>query len=384
MKKILSILIVGLTLSSYSQALSELDYWNYHYLISQAENSFFVEENVDSCLYYYNLAFDNFEYNFPNDLINAAQITYYTKQKNFTFYPVRQYEYYLHKAVKYGLRSKHLQRIPMWENTTVLDDFLKYEKTDEWKLLHSQYLESINTEFLGWIYELCLNEIKDRRNCTNDSIYYCHLQQMTDSLLFKTKASGFPGSKNIGIDDDELYDEMGLDYLDFKRLVTSDSLLCIISGGVNITVLPTGDTIIIDLGQPSKNCYDMDVSRLSQGLVEVFLWHHPCAFEYIREIALKEIADGNLHPREFALLHDAIAMNQNNIETDYCSFENDGEYFLIGISDQSEIFGGDIPIEQTNALRKKYHLCSLEADRQKKRYEKEFGLKIRWGVHKYL
>lgn len=382
LKKLITVLLFPLYLVA--QPYAGDNYWQYHQWIAQAENAFFVDNNADSCLYYYDLAFDNFEFNYVNDLLNAAQISFYTSKNRFPYYPKHNYEYYLHKGVKYGLRSKHLAFIPMWAESEVLKDFQVYENSEEGKQRHRYYLHSISTDYLCQIYDLCIADQKmvlveyenSENNPYKDSLLVWDMkyQQLVQKY-------GFPGQKILGIDDNQLFDELGISCLDFKSKVFRDSaaLTRIIGDRPLTSVMPNGDTIYIEFDHIDTILYEMNTNRLTQGLLESFYVHQDSMYAYIEKYAIEEIEKGNLHPRLYAFMYDTY-LSKNPL---FCLEKNMAIFFVdrsVGVSSLASI----IPDDRINGLRKKFCICSLEADRAKIRFAEDQGCVFRWGHTQYL
>ena len=174
----------------------EENYWQYHKWVMQAENAFFENNNIDSCLFYYDMAFDNYSFNYVNDLVNAAQIAYYTQKNESSYHHGHGFEHYIHKAVKFGLRSSHIQRIPAWRDSDVYVDFQKFEKTQEGLAYHREYLNSINVDYLCLIYNLCIEDEKmtlDKYEDITTNRYIDSILMWNDRLLYYIEEYGFPG-----------------------------------------------------------------------------------------------------------------------------------------------------------------------------------------------
>ena len=59
-------------------AQTDTNYWHYHELIYKAECALFDNnKNVEQGFQYYDQAFNNFEFNYLHDLMNAAQLAHY-------------------------------------------------------------------------------------------------------------------------------------------------------------------------------------------------------------------------------------------------------------------------------------------------------------------
>ena len=213
-------MLLWLHCGSFAQTIAQQDtnYWHYHELIYKAECALFDKHDVNACFHYYDQAFNNFEFNYAHDLVNAAQLAHYYN---------RDYMKYLKKAVRFGVRPLNLQSIPVWKKSyvTVYKEFLNYFRSEEGQAVRQQYLATIHQEYLAWTYQFVLREMKYRRSPHGEE-YWDRFNQWDEELLQKIKEYGFPGAKLIGIDDSLLYKELQNAELNFNRLVKlgADSL----------------------------------------------------------------------------------------------------------------------------------------------------------------
>ena len=382
-----SIVILLLPLRLMSQPNNaEENYWQYHKWVMQAENAFFENNNIDSCLFYYDMAFDNYSFNYVNDLVNAAQIAYYTQKNESSYHHGHGFEHYIHKAVKFGLRSSHIQRIPAWKDSDVYVDFQKFEKTQEGLAYHREYLNSINVDYLCLIYNLCIEDEKmtlDKYEDITTNRYIDSILMWNDRLLYYIEEYGFPGQKLLGIDDDKLFEELGIPCLDFATRVQKDSakLSWIIGNEPMIRILPSGDTFYIEYEKVDTIIYKMNTDKLSQNLLEVFFVHHCCPPPYLEEYAIQEIAKGNLHPRFYAFLSDL-----NGWDKRFPSLCPEGGIIKFKVSSsfanlQAQSTYTD---DMVDFIREKYCICSVAADNAKISFGKEHGFVFRWGHTQYF
>jgi len=136
-----------LPISSQSQPNTAENYWNYHDLIRKAEIAFYLNNDVDSCLYYYNQAFNIFSFNYVHDLVNAAQIANFSKKDHKPF---------IYKGLHYGLKSSHLKQVPLL--TEIIQEIEDFEKTSEYKTIRQNYLSGLDFDYLSWIYDLGIDD----------------------------------------------------------------------------------------------------------------------------------------------------------------------------------------------------------------------------------
>ena len=358
-------------------AQQDTNYWHYHELIYKAECAMFDKHDVDACFQYYDQAFNNFEFNYAHDLVNAAQLAHYYN---------RDYMKYLKRAVRFGVRPLHLSGIPILRKSyiPVYKEFLTYFRSEEGQAARQQYLATVNQEYLAWTYRLVLREMKIRRSHHNEDDYYQLFNQWDEELLQKIKEYGFPGAKLIGIDDSLLYKELQNEELNFNRLVKigADSL-CLRPATDVQKISITGEKIWVkreDL--PKDDCPELDVSGSSscaQKWFFVYMAHNPCPLK-IFEATYDEIAKGNLHPREYAqMLEHAIFSRRE------CDCEKYGkQIFRIGnVMSHKDFRLGKffLPDNETDTLRKQYWIIPLRVEQAKARFGIEHGYRFNWGMN---
>ena len=361
------------------------DYTRYHQYINKAENCFYIHNQVDSCLHYYNLAFDNFAFNYVHDLVNAAQIAYFSK---------KEYKSYLHKAYRYGLQVKHLKQIPLFKSDCI-DEFEKFEQTSSYRKIRNKYLKSINVEHLDWMYEFTIEDQIKKSSEVND--YVLWWDEQIKVLTAKINQYGFPANKTIGIESKTIFEELGIPNKDMKDRVLTHKDKDILCGANYPDFVAFGtDTIWIEKKDNIDYCLNVEDDILSVSLVMYCLIHYgglheisridyDTVYKQLQTIWLQEIRKGNLHPREMAVLHDNMHLIQNTSIEELFGNRRKG----IGVG---EIFGLDAEYSsltydnlfKINEFRKKYNIVPVEVDAKKKEYEKEYGFKLFWGAYQCL
>ncbi|MDL2296497.1 hypothetical protein LJC68_06900 [Bacteroidales bacterium OttesenSCG-928-B11] len=352
--------IVELSSMCNAQQDSRIDtmenYWIYHNYIREAEIAFFIRNDIDSCLYYYGKAFDCFSYNFVNDLVNAAQIAYHSQ---------KPYKPYLYKALRYGLKSWHLEQIALFKTTAIVSELRKFETTSEYKKIRASYVNTIDYDYLGWTYDLIINEMVSRRSDPEN--YKTHIQTLLIDFIEHVEKKGFPGSRLIGIDGKYAFSEIGKPELDLYNRVKKFEVLCEQYGG-------------------QKMCYGTNDKDLASTQVPLFLWHYDCSFYYLQDMIMREIGKGNLHPREMALWADVIYLERGHEEiSPFCenATGEKGTFRMIWNCDRN--YGEHAcPDEQSDELRKKYAIPPLVVDQEKVKYEKKYGFRLFWGFFNCL
>lgn len=355
-----------------AKAQQDTNYWHYHELIYKAECVLFDSNiNVEQGFQYYDQAFNNFEFNYVHDLVNAAQLAHYYQ---------RDYMKYLKKGVRYGLKPANMNFIPVWQEQTVAQEFLEYFQSTEGQTIRQQYLTTINQEYLAWLYQFSLTAEKIRRK-TSFAEYCQRCVEWDKELAQKITESGYPGTKQVGIDDSLLYKELKNKDLNFNYLVqiSADSLCATLDTLPKPYVFGT-DTIWMRIVESEYVCFELDDECLSQHFPITYLIIHKCPlrnFAFIND----EIAKGNLHPREFAYIIDEshTPNSAGELECDCGQYANC--FFRIGGGDQDIFADLFLAEDETDALQKQYWIIPLRVERAKTDFGEEHGYRFNWGNH---
>lgn len=371
MKRMIFILMEMLLVVSL-RAQTDTNYWHYHELIYKAECALFDNnKNVEQGFQYYDQAFNNFEFNYLHDLVNAAQLAHYYH---------RDYMKYLKKAVGYGLRPIHLDNVAAWKNTDTQSHFLEFYQSEEGQALRQQYLSTINQEYLAWLYQFSLTAEKIRRK--TPFAEYCQRCVLWDKeLVQKIKELGYPGAKQVGIDDSLLYKELQNENLNFNYWVqiSADSL-CDTLDTLPMPMVFGTDTIWMSVVESEYVCFELDDDCLSQKFPITYLRIHECPLRNFAFI-YGEIAKGNLHPREFAYIIDESHTPNSDGELDCDCGQYANCFFRIGNGDQDVFANLFLPEDETDALRKLYWIVPLWVERAKTKFAEEHGYRFNWGNH---
>lgn len=267
------------------------DYRNYHKYINKAEIFFLMENNVDSSLFYYDKAFNEFEFNFLKDLVNAAQISKFSN---------KNYLKYIEKGFEYGLKLNHLNRYP------IIKSELKELETNKklqiiYKTNRAKYLKKIDLDYLNSVYEIAIND-QVNKYLPRKKYYY---KLKNDILRIKNiiNLKGFPGEKNIGISDSTLFRE--IKHIRYKDISTRL------------------------FNKPKAKTFDeIEESQLmSYIIIPLFLHYDFCFFnDFEEQEIINEIKNGNIHPRDIALINDFSFIQKCN-GFSYCPSNFKGLYW---------------------------------------------------------
>ena len=327
-----SFLLFFLSISCLSQSKN---YFVYHSLINKAEELFFVQNKLDSSLYYYEKVFSDYDFIFVKDLVNASQIAFYSK---------KPYKKYIKQAFEQGLKIDYLSEIPLFKNEykkLILDKVLN----DLFLENRKKYLAKIDIEYRDFTYDLGINDQKHKH--LKGGAYDVKKHESIIKLNKKIEIKGFPGDKIVGIADATIFKELKSKYKDFYERFKNDKLL--------------------------KSYFTSNDEALSEQLIMCVLIHEFSSFSnsYLNSIWLKEIKKGNIHPRDVALLHD------NTYRSDYASLTKIKGYYLNNIF--APYIKKNINRKEINNMRKNLHIVSLEVDEKKKEFEVFHGFKLFTG-----
>ncbi len=321
-----------------------VDYNEYHKLINEAEVHYFINNNIDSALFYYDIAFSAYDKVFARDCMIAIQIA--VKHK-------KNADAYIIKGFRNGITEHHILSIPF------LRDNIRVKELTKLLFVYSRkkYLKRINVDYLDWLMNFAIQDqcmkVKD-----ND-IYYKWLLVKYDSLKLKIKDWGFPGDFNIGLGQADIFKELGVNRKSLNERL--DTVLC------------------RDLSYFKNNKYD---ETLCAPFINVLIYHYACGYMYFEKEIKRAIKNGNLHPRDAAAMHDFMFyLHSQGFK--YCA--KYGRFYLnefYGVS----VYGmeeatkrGRASKSVMNLSRKKIGVNVVDVDIAKRKNEKEFGMKLFYG-----
>lgn len=298
----------------------------YHHMILTAEDYYFLENNVDSSLFYYKKCFKAFDFVFARDAVNAFQIAYKEEL------PI---EHFLKTAIESGVTPAVLVNIP------ALSDFLKdslpqLEVMGDNDIYRARYLDRINIDCLNRTYRLGIIEQINKTKRTE-----------TMALFKMSMEYGLPGEKNCGIEELGIYKEPGSGAEDFLHL---------------------RDSISEKYGA-SIRYYSLDNNSLNMHIPIVIMLHDYCTYKYYEKDLHKAYLGGFIHPREIGLIYD----NAFRGDGSHCLMvPNKGVFGLSAFEKQR-----NLNEEKANILRAKWEICSVETDKKKKEMQK-LGYRFIW------
>ena len=344
--RILIFIIVAFYMCLSTECISkDTTYLRYYELVNQAEHLFFIENEVDSALCRYDKAFEEYDYVFLKDLLNAAQISIFSQ---------KAYKKYLSRGFGLGLTFEHLRQF------SLINDFIPALKSDR-DFMNSiankrqSYVKSIDFESLLKIYDLGITDQIEKNKPAD--IYSKFKLKSIEQIKLIIENKGFPGTKVLGIDSKTIFSEIDkpLYDIDLRKSKYSNKL----------------------------SYYSTQDNSFASTMVFKVLIHNQCAFIELEDILYDAMLRGEIHPREIGLLYDNMFRNVN--KQDYRCEQippvQNGVFRLNMFLKDKEL---NISNELTNEIRSKWHIVNLEVDKQKKRYEKEYGFKLFHGFWKCL
>lgn len=325
-QRLIFLLVALLLLNSENGKCQSYD--EYHRVISTAEEHYFLENNVDSALSYYQSCFETFDFVFARDAVNAFQIAY---SEN------RPIEYFLKISFESGVTPSVLSSIPAISHFA-RDSLPKLDVMQDYALFRSHYLDRIDVE--------CLNETY-RVGIIDQITKSIEGKHETDALFKLALRYGLPGERNCGIEDSEIHQELGNRATNFLRL---------------------RDSISEAHGKKIRH-YSLDNNSLIMHVPLVIMLHNDCTFKYYEKALREAYLGGFIHPREIGCIYDNTFLS----DLPHCRIvPNRGVFGLNNFANSN-----NVDTEKANYLRAEWKICSIETDIKKEELEDQ-GFKFVW------
>lgn len=325
--------------------ICDTTYLTYHALINQAERCYFIENDVDSSLAYYDEAFRKYNFVFLKDLINAAQIS--------VFEGNIKYREYLLKGFKYGLQMKHLHSFPLFQ-PLIYDITSDTSFSEQAKQNREIYLKNINYEYLLKVYDLGIED--QIQKSQPDELYAIKKRNSIQKIKVWINKYGFPSSKIIGIDDKDIFKNKGKpDFdLDNRKYKFSSNI----------------------------DYYTTEDESFSNTIPLILLIHNQCAFLELQEILYTAMLKCEIHPREIGCLFDNMYRDVNSkfYRCKYPDVQN-GMFYLNLFCDYKKF---SVDKDKVNTLRSQWNIVEFEVDEKKKQFEEKYGFKLFYGFWKCM
>lgn len=333
MRKIYLIVILILYWLS---ASAQLDYRNYHREIIRAEE-LLLQSEFKPCLDQYRITFEAYPKTFARDAFVAFQVACMVKD-------TVEISYYFEKSVSNGVT---------WEPIDYSDYFRKVVSADQayherlealYDVCRERYEQSINGKLREYILGL-LKDDDDHRTTNQDSAlnvrWFAVMDMNAKKIDSIIQRNGFPGEHVTGIFNSEI-----------ERVIGSNEF-------------PTGVQIMT---VPSRIFY-----------------HNPCAFQTVKNELLAAIKNGELTPKEYALLYEwsfDVLLRKSRWWDRYYTFrcihprEMDKRYnFYLNP------FNYSADTTFVNQCRDEIGMCTLEHEKMLRQFGKENRLFVRFGFN---
>jgi hypothetical protein len=319
-------------------SLEEEHYIEYHKAINKAEDLFFCHNMTDSSLHIYDQVFNDYSFLFVKDVLIAAQIAYFNQ---------RPFRKYLVLGFKFGLKLDHLENIELFKPVYQLLK-LDYELLELFNRERKEYLSSIDYEYLLSIYNM---SIHDQINKNDKDLSYANFKKECISKIIKMILDkGFPGSKMIGIDDNNIFREIGHPEYDFNYLKNKS--------GHNLSY------------------FKLEEESFTATTIMTILIHNGCAYDELKPYFENLIDSGLIHPRQIALMNDN---KYRNVNSSYYKCSKHASPLVFKINPFVNYSMINHSRELTNKHRLENYMCSLEVDEAKKMFQNRFGFKLFFG-----
>jgi hypothetical protein len=238
------------------------DYRIYHRLINNAQRCYFLNGNTDSAFHYYDSAFARYDFVFAQDCFMAAQIAYYHKDS--------RYMAYLRKGFAMGITPKHLTLAPVF--APLVKDTIAFKKRfKDYAEQRKLYRHRLDTNVLANMIRLTCQDQANKRMA--DEAYAPRLEKTAAYLHSMMNTHGYPGEKLIGLTQADIMEELG-------------------QKGKDLRHYKWGRTM-------------EDWEYVAQVSVTPILIHMLCPYYKYASYWDKFIMNGEIHPRDVAMFHDA-------------------------------------------------------------------------------
>lgn len=333
MKKIILLFLFSLQL--FSQEINT-NYFDYHNQINKAETFLFKENNLDSCFYYYDKTFKEFDFIFVKDLVNAAQIAKLNK---------REYKKYIIQGFENGLKLNHLESFSIFKNevNSLLTNKQLAIKYNEGR---KKYLARIDFEYLDKVYNIAVGESVNRS--LEKSKYKHKLKYEFSVLSGMINKKGFPGDKLLGIADSTIFRETKSVKLDISIREKKTKVRY-------------------------RTYNEINEATFSQSIIRNFFLNLDfCLFNTLDEkTILSEIKKGNIHPKDVAYYSDTAFLHRKTNDLNLCGASQAYPLFNVGLETED-----DFNIYKANDVRKQFYMVDYDTDLKKKEFEKQNNLNL--------
>lgn len=307
-----ALLVVCLGLVFYQE--EQPDYFAYHKAVNQAEE-YVIEEVFDSALVTLEATLKQFDFCFAKDLLLASQVNLILGNK-------RRSMSWTKRALQGGYLLTCLRQIPVFQRHYTTSDWEELDAS--FPHLRKEYLRSIDIELLNEFSRRYQKEQETKRTPNYQTVVQSNLDRIKELLVY---GPGFPGEAQLG--------------LDYSNL--------------------------------AKGISDCDAGN-SKVIVTLLHYADPIA-EIGEELLINAIAQGDLHPREFARIYTFEKQQVSVLYRDAKKPDRSLPDYQFNFP-----FGPkSADLKQVNKDRARFGIGQYEVDQRKKAIELKYGLKLRFS-----
>lgn len=335
------------------------NYNQYHTSIIEAERQIFIKEHLQEGLNIYRNTFQQYDFVFLTDVLQAMQIALLLNDEN-SFLTLAD------KATKNGLIPRHLINFSFIKNHPL---YTKHKDSiiNLYKINRPHYLKRIDTTALVKMYDLYAFDQMQKNSKAGESEiafrkrYMAEVENTRRELIKLVRTRGFPSDKTIGIYQKDIVNELGLKtgkdllyyYYDYYK-------------GFNYQI--------------SKGQFELNEWEFSSKLFWPIMAHYYTQYGVMQrendEFYLEQIKMGNVHPRDLAYTFDFAYTANAALKLE--KLPEDSKIFciikMLDLEHKDHYKG--IPFSEINKRRKKYFIAPLEQDFAKITFAKKYGIYI--------
>lgn len=294
--------------------VAQPDYFTYHEVINRAEE-YIVQEDFDGARQELEAVLSQYDFCFAKDVLVASQISLLAGRRERSLFWAR-------RALQQGYLLSCLRHIPIFRDSLDRSEWQQLEAT--FPMLRKEYLREIDPELLTELSQRYSAEQQAKRTDQYRSVVQHNFDRIRELMDGK---EGFPGEATVGLD----YAKLA------NKLVDCDA----------------GNSKVV-----------------------VTLLHHPYPIAEIgEERFIKAIAQGQLHPREFASIY---TFEKQRVSVLYQKARNSDRplpdyHFNFPFGAKSD------NLDKVNSDRARFGIGKYQIDLKKEAIEIKYGLKFRFS-----
>lgn len=346
MKRIILFTILFVPHLSFAQ--KEATYITYHKHIIAAEQQFLYHKNPKAALEKYREIFMQWQRPFARDCYIALQLACLM---NDTAYAT----FFFEQCFKNGVEWNTAIFSPPVNRLLQADGAYKKRIGELCDKRYPEYLKTIDTVYRNVIQNMYKHEGRLRSYASGEEGNIRpktrEWMRIQDSNMYELvsmiKSKGFPGEKRVG----------------YRNIVYKQ----------------------IEDSRRGNRKYEYDFMMVDLFLschVATLFFHHRCGYRLLKEELMQAVFEGELHPREYALMyewsHDYFAVK--HWDDDYHDFRCEAEKQENNYNIFINRFRYSNDTEAVNKDRAEIGMCTLDHDEKKKKFAKDNELYLYFGM----